>query len=609
MVYLSTYIVLFKRLLLILGIYFLCRLGFFFFNLNLFTSIRWHEIIGAFLFGIVFDINAILYLNIPFLILSLIPFNFTFKNWYQLSIKIYFTVTNLLAIIFNIADFEYSKFIGKRSDSSLFGIKNDIAQQVGQMAMDYWYLSLIGILLGILLWKLYPTQVRKIYRLKHVFILITFALFMGILVLGLRASFGLKPLQPIAAYSKSSKTALLILNTPFCILHTIDKKPLEDLNYFSDEELVKNLPKQYEKRDTSIRTGQNILIFILESFSPEFVGHLSHTKSYTPFLDSIAEKGISFRHAFANGVTSQHAISSILTGTPNLISEPIITSVYQTNDFFSLAGFLKQYEYNAYFFHGGNNGTMGFDKFTSKIDFDYFGVDEYPDKNDHDGKWGIYDGPFLQYCADMLSKLPKPFIASIFTLSSHQPYLIPKELRDTFSQGKSAAQNAIAYTDYALKGFFEKASQKDWFSNTLFIFTADHTHPPIEIKWQSVIDYYRIPILFYHPEINLACDTAQIVQQVDILPSIIDFLGTYPSKFPKFGTSVFMGSPLRAAYSYGGNRYIMIRNGYYCEMKNKKINFYNWYQGLPETDSISADSTRLKAYIQYFNHCMIHNTF
>ncbi len=610
MVYLSTYRVLLKRLLLLLAIYTLCRVGFYLFNLRSFSDVAWNQVAAAFFQGILFDLNAILYINIPFILLSLLPLKVVYTRGYQLALKIYFIITNLVPVFFNVADFEYAKFIGKRSDSSIFDVKKDIVEQFGQMAADFWYLTLIAVVLLFLFWKLYPPYVEKKHRLRPFPMILIFLVFNGMVALGLRGSFGVKPLLPISAYSRSSETATLMLNTPFCILHTLDKKPLKKLQYYNEQELLDNLPEQFVKRNKPDRIGQNIVIFILESFSPEFVGHLSHNKGYTPFLDSIAKNGVSFSFGFSNGRTSQQAVPSILAGIPQLMNESIITSTYQTNAFFSLPEYLKKYGYHAYFFHGGNNGTMGFDSFTRKIGFQYFGAREYPDQNDHDGSWGIYDGPYLKYCAEKLTELPGPFIASIFTLSSHQPYLIPADLKGRFSYGKSPVENSVAYTDYALKRFFDAASRQDWFKNTLFVFTADHTHPPVEIKYNGFIYAYHIPIIFYHPGMVLDSDSSRIVQQVDILPSVADFLGIFPEDMPKFGTSVFMKDANQEAILFNSGRYFLVRPGYYCKMEGNSIGYYSWSdEPLLPADTMSTDSVRLKSYRQYFNEGMIENSF
>ena len=609
MLYLSTYFTLIKRILFLLLIYTISRVGFFLFNLGWYGNMDFFDILSAFLKGILFDLKTILIINLPFVFLTLVPFNFTFKVWYQKSLRFYFVLTNLIPLFFNIADYEYFKFIGKRSDVNLFGVRNDIAEQLGQMMIDFWYLVLIGIIFGIVLWIFYPLRAGKYYRIKPLYIFPVFIIFSGLVFLGLRGSLKVKPLLPVAAYGGSPERANLILNTPFCIIHTLNKKPLQTLDYYSPEEMDEYLPEPFLQSDTGY-PGNNVLILIVESLSPEFVGHLNSSKGYTPFLDSLAGKGVSFRYCFSNGRTSQQAVPSILIGIPQLMNESISTSPYQTNHFFSLSAYLKQLGYHAYFFHGGNNGTMGFDKFTAKIGFKYFGADEYPDKRDHDGSWGIYDGPYLKYCAAMLNELPKPFFSTIFTLSSHQPYLIPRDARDLFKNANNPAQNVMEYTDFSIKGFFKEAEKTSWYNNTLFIITADHTHPHIEHKYHGYIDGYRIPMIMFHPSVQLNIDTDIIVQQIDIQPTIADFLGISPDGLPRFGQSVLKKGGNRNALFYAYNSYYLVKKDYYLEMLDDNFRFKDWKDNIIDVSSSAiADTNLIKAYRQYFNNSMVDNSF
>ncbi|MFO7655941.1 MAG: sulfatase-like hydrolase/transferase [Bacteroidales bacterium] len=607
--YSGSYVSLLKRLLFILLIYSLSRLGFFLYNLGWYTDMGFRDIFTAFAKGVLFDLKTILYINLVFILLSVLPFGFVFNAWYQKILKVFFFVTNLVPLGFNIADYEYSKFIGKRSDIIIFGVQQDVKKQFGQMALDYWYLVVILVFFGFIMWKFYPKDTAKRRSIRNIYIIPVFLLFAGLVFLGLRGSFKVKPLLPVAAYNGSPERATLMLNTPFCIIHTIGKEPLEVLHYYSEEELNLYIQKSYIQKDTS-RIGSNIVVIIVESLAPEFVGHLGGDTRFTPFIDSLASKGISFRYGMSNGRTSQQAVPSILVGIPQLMDESIATSLYQTNSFFSLADYLKKYSYGAYFFHGGNNGTMGFDKFTGKLGFQYYGADEYPDKADHDGSWGIYDGPYLKYCARMLDELPKPFFTAIFTLSSHQPYAIPKDVKHLFTKGKEPIQNAVAYADYSIRGFFEEVAKADWYKNTLFVITADHTYPPVEKKFDGFIDEYRIPLIFYHPHEKITADTGKIVQQVDIIPSVADFLGLGPDLLPRFGKSVFLNEVARNAIIYNHNSYYLAKKGYYLEMIDGQFRFRDWhdnYVTLP--DSVMADTSLLKAYRQYFNNNMVNNSF
>ena len=62
----------------------------------------------------------------------------------------------------------------------------------------------------------------------------------------------------------------------------------------------------------------------------------------------------------------------------------------------------------------------------------------------------------------------EPFFTSIFTLSSHQPYSIPKQYQNKFGKGTLKIHESIGYVDESLKEFFDKASKQSWYENTLF---------------------------------------------------------------------------------------------------------------------------------------------
>ena len=182
------------------------------------------------------------------------------------------------------------------------------------------------------------------------------------------------------------------------------------------------------------------------------------------------------QNAYANGKRSIEGIPAIIGGIPALLSDPFITSAYSSNTITTIPSLLKQKGYTSTFFHGGTNGTMGFDNFSRSSGFDhYFGRTEYDNDDDFDGSWGIYDEPFLQQAALEIDKMKLPFLAVLFTLSSHHPYKIPDKYVNQFPEGTLPLHQSIAYADFSLKRFFETALKMSWFSNTLFVITADHT--------------------------------------------------------------------------------------------------------------------------------------
>ena len=139
---------------------------------------------------------------------------------------------------------------------------------------------------------------------------------------------------------------------------------------------------------------------------------------------------------------------------------------------------LKAHGYQTSIFHGGNNGTMNFDVFSQHVGFEhYYGRTEYDNDADYDNKWGIFDGPFLQYFANNLDTVSQPFAAIAYTLSSHHPFTLPAGFAlpsDIYNW--SSFEKTVYYTDCALRDFFKTAAKKAWFGHTLFVITADHAN-------------------------------------------------------------------------------------------------------------------------------------
>ena len=283
----------------------------------------------------------------------------------------------------------------------------------------------------------------------------------------------------------------------------------------------------------------NIVLIVLESFATEHTD-AGDGPSYTPNLDQLASEGHSFTNSFANGRSSIAAIPSLLAGLPNLMDEPFITSAFQTSPLTGLATILGNAGYETAFLHGGHNGTMFFDLMARLFGFQtYVGADEYPDSEDDDGRWGIFDEPFLQYSANYLSQMTPPFFATIFTLSSHHPYTIPVKYEGSFPKGDLPIHQSIGYADYALGKFFEAAKDTDWFGNTVFILTGDHTSKSTSKTFNTEVGRYRVPIIVYSPKLDLPlAPEDSLAQHVDIPATILDWLDLDDTPRPKFGRSL-----------------------------------------------------------------------
>ena len=295
--YKKSNLLLLKRFLLVVLIYQLCRVLFFFMNLNSFGSFSFETFIG----GLLFDFSAVAYLNIIFIIAHLIPGNFKYKNTYQNRLKIAFFSVNLLFIATNFIDIIYFRFTGRRSTFSLItakGMEHEAIGLIPSFLTEFWYIGLLFLVFGFLFWKLLPnfklkSTIEKLTKKDFAkqFSILLFAIAVCLLVA--RGGFQKKPIKIVdaAGYGELGNSAL-ILNTPFCILMTIAKKEdIEKTHYFEEKELLSICNPTIKLNPNKPKTKKNVVILILESFGDENVG-----RGCTPFLDSLISKSYYFKN-------------------------------------------------------------------------------------------------------------------------------------------------------------------------------------------------------------------------------------------------------------------------------------------------------------------------
>lgn len=619
-------LLLLKRFVLLLLFYTVSRALFLVFNAAYFSGLGFGDLILAFINGIRFDISTLVILNVPVIALHFFPFRFFYSSGYQKLIKALFMVINIPCLLINCIDFAYFGFTFRRTTFDVLGILSgggDIFNTLPSMIKDFWYILLIWLILSFLLVKLYSVISKNHfahYQFQKGSIAKRIALhlvFIGLIVIGFRGGIQLKPLGIISAGQINSvKAAPLALNTPFTIIKTIGKKELGELQYFSPEKALQIFSPIHHYNSAHPFSDLNVVVIILESFSKEYTGLNKGAPSYTPFLDSLSAHSLYFTDAYANGKRSIDGIPAVLASIPSLSEDAFITSPYSTNTFDNLASLLRRKNYSTAFFHGGNNGTMGFDHFIRNAGFEkYYGRNEYNNDADFDGTWGIYDEEFLQFTAQKINEMRIPFFASIFTLSSHHPYAVPKKYKDKFSKGTLPIHESIGFTDYSLKKFFETAQKQPWFSNTLFVITADHTALASAPFFHSWAGMFAIPLIYYYPKALSAAASQLTTQQCDIVPSILHYLN-FDESFLAFGNSVFDSAASHFAVTLQSNVYQVIENGYsLLADTSQTIGLYYFKTDSLFNNDLSKKNIpvqqemerKLRAYVQQFNDRMIHN--
>lgn len=400
-----------------------------------------------------------------------------------------------------------------------------------------------------------------------------------------------RDIRPIALSNAGKYTSrpienALVLNTPFAVIRTIGSSPYRHPGYYVDEaQLEAVYTPVHTPQPEAVPSGKNIVVIILESFGREYIGSLNHEilgddyKGYTPFIDSLVSVSATWRHSFDNGRKSIDGMPSILAGIPQFV-RPFVLTPAAMNHIEGLPALLKKNGYETAFFHGARTGSMGFDGFARSIGFDnYYGREDFEREElaggaeEFDGYWAIWDEPFLQYYALKMSQMQQPFMTALFSASSHHPFHIPERYTDIYpEEGGMPIFKTIRYTDNALRRFFETASRQDWFKNTIFVITNDHTNMRAHDEYRSDIGAFYGPVIIYDPSGEITPGQREgIAQQTDIMPTLLNHVG-YKDGYVAFGIDL-LNTPAEEtwAVSYINDTYQYVRYGLVMQWDGEKV--------------------------------------
>lgn len=558
------------NILLLMAIYSLSRLFFFFINSDLYPEVSTAHLVEMLLGGMRFDLTAVLYLSSVYLVLALLPLPLKVRNHrvYQTITRLFYLIPNAVGILVNCADMVYVRFTDRRTTCTFFAEfqhDSNLGTILLQSLWQYWYVTLFALaaiailiscstksgslnpqpsILNILSKRGRGDTSPLFYYLRETLLLCLIAYFT---VIGIRGGFG-RYTRPITIsnalqYADRPQETAIILNTPFSLMKSLENETYRNPHYFERQDLEQIMSPIHRPDERAQEKRLNVVVLILESFSKEYIGFYNNPPfkggigrgSLTPFLDSLLAQSVTYTYSYASGRKSIDAMPSVLSSIPMLI-EPYVVTPYATNEVSSLADCLNRKGYTTAFFHGAPNGSMGFQAFARAAHFNrYYGMDEYNGEDAFDGTWAIWDEEFLQFFAHTMDTLPQPFLTTVFTASSHHPFKIPTRYEGHFPKGTIPLHQCVAYTDFALRRFFEYASQQPWFDNTLFVLTADHTNQLTTPEYRNTRGLFAVPIAFYSPA-RLAPDvrSQSAVSQIDIMPSVLNFLG-YDKPYFAFG--------------------------------------------------------------------------
>ena len=532
--------------------------------------------------GFRFDTTVSTYLlALPLLLLIIGEMTRFTKRWYYAVIHYMLMVFYTVAFFGCSADIPYFCGFFTHIDVAALGWTDSFGTLVstlfGDMTNVLYLLAYIAIVVG---WWLLGRLVYKstIYNLQStdlpyrwsipIAVLLTGALF-----LGMRGTVSKFPIKIGTAYFCSNPFLNQIgINPVFAFFKSIQEAGKDSnraINLIDKEEAEavwreqQEWPADESLEEATLRLpeGTNVVVVLMESMSVAKTSLSRGDDSYTPYLDSLMQRSMTFREAYSAGIHTYNGIYSTLYSRPcipsrHTMKQAVIPQVYGLPQVLHEAGY-----HTAYFMtHDEDFDNMRGFLFGNGFD-SVIGQHSYP-ASEVIGTWGVPDHVMfdhaLLHCSQAASQ--GPFFATIMTCSDHAPYAIPSGI-DFHPRSKDMNKQIVEYADWSLGRFMRMARRQPWYANTLFVFIADHGGVWGTNRYDMPLTYHHIPILFHNPAHLRSQRSDRLAMQVDLGPTLLAMLPlTWQNT--TFGLNL-LAQPRRYAYFCNDDKIGVIDNQYF----------------------------------------------
>jgi arylsulfatase A-like enzyme len=300
----------------------------------------------------------------------------------------------------------------------------------------------------------------------------------------------------------------------------------------------------------------NVFIYLADTVRADHLGVYKYRRETSPYLYKFSKDSLLFNNCYANASWTKAGVASILTGLyPNKHhGETEKDRVSDEAQFIS--EILRSNGYTTVYLTSNGNASHAFN-FNQGNDF-YKLVGKEERNQFYSSKF--INSEFFQLIEDNPSLTEKPLFAYLHTIDPHDPYT-PKapflkfvtfdkqrqnlrRVRNALKRKWSGRLNQkdldymmslydceILHNDHSFGKFIEFLKSKDLYDNSMIIFVSDHgeqfhEHGNFRHGRSIYNEEIHVPLVIKFPNGEYSDTKSDVfVSQVDILPTILDYLG------------------------------------------------------------------------------------
>ena len=280
-------------------------------------------------------------------------------------------------------------------------------------------------------------------------------------------------------------------------------------------------------------TGQarNVLIITLEGIPGAYIAasrtalQSDYAEDPMPRLSRWAERAMTTPDYVLHGHQTIRGLYAMLCGDYNKLDSGTPKGVELLNNpqraAQCLPAQLSTQGFSTHFLQGAGLRFMAKDKIMPQMGFNQTkGRDWFQNKAYLEFPWGMDDKAFFEGALTYVQQLreqPKPWMLTLLTVGTHQPYSAPTEYLERYPDAKRAA---IAYVDDALDSFLSALEQQGVLKDTLVVITSDESHGIDKVRLASA---WGFNLILAPEQAQLPKVKSGVYGHVDLTASLLDY--------------------------------------------------------------------------------------
>ena len=300
------------------------------------------------------------------------------------------------------------------------------------------------------------------------------------------------------------------------------------------------------------RPTRGYILISLDTLGAKHLGAYGSERPTSPFFDSLAARGALFENAWVQYPSTLVSHMSIFTGLypqqhgvfpPSFRLSPEIATLPER---LSQAGYRTAGHTEGGFLGRGYGFDRGFDEFTDPRLRDTTDIERTFEKG-------------LEFLRSLEPE--ERFFLFLHTYSVHDPYLPPEPYRSMFWPGEpppgpdrlpirllnagltsvderqldyfeALYDGGVRYADGVLERFFAELAELGLEAQTTMVITSDHGEEFREHGRVGHTQVYpetlHVPLLVLHPDLEAGRRVGELVQSIDIAPTLLELAGAPP---------------------------------------------------------------------------------